>query len=279
MRGSAALPGTKPVVSIGMPVYNGERDLARALDSLLAQSFADFELIISDNASVDATGDICAAYAQLDHRVQHIRQQGNIGAAANFRYVLEAAGGEFFMWAAADDTWRPDFISANVAALRENSRRVASISRVHMQLPTHKDARFVGSFPLSGSFSEKLCAYLTEPGQNSRFYSLFKREQLLAAFVRRAFVGADWAIVVNLLRLGDFHEVDEILMERASDGESSQLHATEESGMSRVKNSWVLRDFSCWLWSNVGVRDFLACFPQLTSLNARFTFVRLFGSR
>ena len=148
-----------------------------------------------------------------------------------------------------------------------------------MQVPSHRDEHFVGTFPLTGSFSEKLCAYLTEPGQNSRFYSLFRREQLLVAFVPEPFVAADWAIVVNLLRLGDFYEVDEILMERASDGESSQLHATEESVILRIKNSWVLRDFTYWLWRNIDTRDFLRCLPQIISLNARFTYARLFESR
>lgn len=92
-----------PVVSIGMPVYNGEKYIREALDSLLAQTFTDFELIISDNCSNDATENICREYALKDIRVKYIRQAENIGANANFKFLLENASSEFFMWAAHDD--------------------------------------------------------------------------------------------------------------------------------------------------------------------------------
>ena len=79
-----ASPGPNPAVSIGMPVYNGERFIRDALESLLAQSFTDFELIISDNASTDTTERICKKYAARDSRIRYVKQSGNIGAALNF---------------------------------------------------------------------------------------------------------------------------------------------------------------------------------------------------
>lgn len=106
-----------PRVSIGMPVYNGARYVPEALDSLLGQTFADFELVISDNASTDGTEEVCRAYAARDPRIRYVRQPGNIGAVANFRYVLEQARGEFFMWAAHDDQWDSSFLSASTAIL------------------------------------------------------------------------------------------------------------------------------------------------------------------
>jgi glycosyltransferase involved in cell wall biosynthesis len=104
-----------------MPVYNGERYIRDALDALLAQTYTDFELIISDNASTDRTGAICEAYAARDARIRYIRQPENIGATANFRYVLDRAEGGFFMWAAYDDWWKPDFIARAVAAMQDGS--------------------------------------------------------------------------------------------------------------------------------------------------------------
>ncbi len=92
-----------PRVSIGMPVYNGEKFIRDALDSLLAQTFSDFELIISDNASTDDTEAICRDYAAKDVRIRYVRQAENLGAAANFKFVLDEAVGEYFMWAAHDD--------------------------------------------------------------------------------------------------------------------------------------------------------------------------------
>ena len=96
-----------PQVSIGMPVFNGEKFIREALDSLLAQNFTDFELIISDNASTDSTEAICREYEARDDRIRYVRQAENMGPVANFRYVLDEAVGEYFMWAAADDRRHP----------------------------------------------------------------------------------------------------------------------------------------------------------------------------
>lgn len=94
-----------PKVSIGMPVYNGEPFIHQALDSLLAQTFTDFELIISDNASTDGTERICKRYEKKDIRIRYVRQSQNRGISWNFNFVLQEARGDYFMWAAADDVW------------------------------------------------------------------------------------------------------------------------------------------------------------------------------
>jgi len=99
-----------PRVSIGMPVYNGEKYIREALDSLLAQTFTDYELIISDNASTDGTEAICREYVARDSRIRYVRQNQNRGALANYQFVLDEAVGEYFMWAAADDVWDVNFI-------------------------------------------------------------------------------------------------------------------------------------------------------------------------
>jgi glycosyltransferase involved in cell wall biosynthesis len=106
-----------PTLSIGLPVYNGERYLAEALEALLAQTYDDFELIISDNASNDATEKICRAYADKDDRVRYIRQPVNIGADPNHHFVVEQARGRYFKWAAHDDVYEPELIRRCVEAL------------------------------------------------------------------------------------------------------------------------------------------------------------------
>jgi len=108
-----------PQVSIGMPVYNGEPFIREALDSLLAQTFTDFELIISDNASTDGTEVICREYELKDDRIRYVRQAENRGPTANFQFVLDEAVGEYFMWAAADDRRHPDFVDLAVKVLLE----------------------------------------------------------------------------------------------------------------------------------------------------------------
>jgi len=109
----------KPTVSIGMPVYNGEKYLRTALDSLLAQTHRHFCLIISDNASTDGTEAICRAYIERDPRVVYFRQPLNIGAAANFQFTLDQANAEFFMWAAHDDYWAPRFLEEALKLLED----------------------------------------------------------------------------------------------------------------------------------------------------------------
>ena len=117
-----------PKVSIGMPIFNGASTLKAAIDALLAQSFRDFELIISDNASTDATEALCRRYAAGDARIRYVRQSDNIGAANNFAFVLEQARGAWFMWAACDDVRSPDFIEVNLAFLEAHPEFVASTS-------------------------------------------------------------------------------------------------------------------------------------------------------
>lgn len=108
-----------PRLTVGLPVYNGENFLAEALDSLLGQSYEDFELIISDNASTDSTADICRRYAKQDSRIRYMRQSSNIGAAPNHNFVVEHGRGEFFKWAASDDLYARDLLGQCVAALDE----------------------------------------------------------------------------------------------------------------------------------------------------------------
>ncbi|MCI0540689.1 MAG: glycosyltransferase [Verrucomicrobiales bacterium] len=109
-----------PCVSIGLPVYNGERYLRETLDSLLAQTFEDFELIISDNASTDGTYGICREYASKDCRIHYYLNDENMGAAWNFNRVFELAVGKYFKWAASDDLCAPDYLLRCVEILDRN---------------------------------------------------------------------------------------------------------------------------------------------------------------
>ena len=118
-----------PRVSIGLPVYNGEEFLREALDSLLAQDFTAFELIVSDNASCDATEPICRSY-EADPRVRYLRNAENIGATANFARLPKLARGDYFMWAAHDDRWEPSFVSKCVAQLDAHPEAVLCFSQV-----------------------------------------------------------------------------------------------------------------------------------------------------
>ena len=126
MTGSAPIA---PLVSIGMPVYNGSRHFERAIESLLNQSFRDFELIISDNASTDNTQALCERYAQQDTRIRYIRQRENIGVAHNWNAVVHAARGTYFKWSSASDECAAEFIAKCVASLEADSGVVLAFGR------------------------------------------------------------------------------------------------------------------------------------------------------
>ena len=120
----------KPRVSIGLPVYNGANYIAAAIESILGQTFTDFELIISDNASIDGTEGICRKFAAQDSRVRYSRLEENVGAAKNFNRTVELARGEYFKWAAHDDMLDPEHLAKSVAALDGNPSAILACSGV-----------------------------------------------------------------------------------------------------------------------------------------------------
>ena len=118
-----------PLVSVGLFVYNGERFLEEALHSILNQTFTDFELIISDNASTDRTGEIAEAYAKRDNRIRYYRSEKNMGAGWNARRVYELATGKYFKWAAVDDLLEPDLLRRCVEILESDPDCVVAYAR------------------------------------------------------------------------------------------------------------------------------------------------------
>ena len=119
-----------PTVSVGMPVYNGAATLAAAIENVLAQTFADIEVVISDNASRDGTEAICRAFAARDARVRYFRQPETINPTENFKFVLARASAPYFMWAAHDDVRDLDFIEKLLAALEANPQAVLAFGDV-----------------------------------------------------------------------------------------------------------------------------------------------------
>jgi glycosyltransferase involved in cell wall biosynthesis len=120
----------EPVLGIGLPVYNGERYLGHALDCLRAQTFADFEVVVCDNASTDRTADIARAAAAADPRFRYVRNEHNIGAPGNFRRVFTLTRGEFFAWVAADDSYDPRYFATCVELLRRRPDAIGAFTAV-----------------------------------------------------------------------------------------------------------------------------------------------------
>lgn len=218
----------RPIVSIGMPVYNGERFIREALDSLLAQTFTDFELIISDNASMDATESMCRSYARQDSRIRYIRQLENLGALPNFQFVLNEACGEYFMWAAYDDKWDRDWIESLKNALEATGvgaafGRLMHIDEASQALHHPANGRV---FEFRGSLLRRRIRYFIEFERNGKanpIYSLFRRNVLRE--IELAAYHVDFHIVFDLLLKTEMISVpNTVLYKRvhaASEGSSS----------------------------------------------------------
>ena len=155
-----------PRLSIGLPVYNGENYLAESIEALLGQSYEDFELIISDNASTDGTADICRRYEQKDPRIRYLRQEHNIGAAPNHNILVEHARGELFKWASHDDLYARDLLERCVDALDQFPHVVLAHSWTALidDSGTVTKAVRYGLASASQSAPERFRSYLYEVG-------------------------------------------------------------------------------------------------------------------
>ena len=198
-----------PRVTIGLPVFNGEKTIGNAIDTLLAQTYPNFHLHISDNASTDGTARICESFATRDTRITYIRQSHNIGAEANFDFVLSQANSEYFMWAAADDTRSVDFIELNVRFLDQHPDFVGSTCPVRFAGGDYQSTQMGDAARAENSPSERVERFFDVWHANGRFYSLFRREALVRAkHGIGEFLASDWAIVVRLLAIGKMNRVD-----------------------------------------------------------------------
>lgn len=203
-----------PTVSIGMPVFNGERTIRAALDSLLAQSFADFELIISDNASTDATPRICREYAERDRRIRLVQQSADIGAISNFKAVLDEAQGEYFMWAACDDTRSPDFIEVNLRFLSEHDDYVASASPNGFE--DRKETLPPVTFAMDGDVFDRYRQFFNNCFSSQGIFFALIRTKVLhdcglidEIFPGRDWLGMDWAVILYLASKGRINRASE----------------------------------------------------------------------
>lgn len=204
-----------PKVSVGMPVFNGEKYLKEAIDSILSQSFTDFELIISDNASTDSTQTICKDYLVKDNRIRYIRQTENHGAGANFSYVLNNASGKYFIWAAADDFWHPQWLEKLYKGIIKDS----SIATFGLVTPINELSKEIKHIAVGAEYGFLACRILRRMsffimdesrGKANLIYSLYPTEVL-----QRIEIGNymhDYSIVYDLLSVIKYESVGNVFL-------------------------------------------------------------------
>lgn len=172
-----------PRVTVGMPVYNGAALFSRAIESILSQSFEDFEIVISNNASTDGTAEIVERYAKGDGRIRVYYQEKTVSPFQNFRFVLEHARGELFFWAPHDDWWHPAFIASAVKTLDASPQAAAVMGTVHY---IGKDGKeFLAHRPPyqlnESDISRRIRSYLRQNVTDNLCYSVFRRAALEGA--------------------------------------------------------------------------------------------------
>lgn len=210
------MANSDPLVSIGMPVHNGGRYLRAALDSLLKQDYANFELIISDNASTDSTAQICQEFVAKDRRVAYFRSDSKVEVFANFGLALQRARGKYFMWAAADDIWLPNFVSALAVELDtdpEAAVAMCATKRIREDGTLVDYVRLADVFHFGGKRHFALAMALASgKPYHLCFYGLFRTEFIKRAFARIPMVVlGDRLFVCELALATSFRYVDQVL--------------------------------------------------------------------
>ena len=198
-----------PRVGIGVPVYNGEDYLEATLDSLLAQSFSDFEVFIADNASTDRTEQICRDYANGDSRVHYIRNPINLGASKNYTTCYHPSENEYFRWQNADDPIAPNHLELCVRSLDENPQAVLTYGKTkiidqHSELielyDDNLDLRQASPYQRFVTCRESI-------GLSNILYGLMRREQLAKTALMGDYIASDINLIGELALYGQFHEL------------------------------------------------------------------------
>ena len=203
-----------PLLTIGLPVFNGENFLTEALESILGQTFQDFELVISDNASTDGTEAICRSYCERDARVRYIRHAENRGAGANFNDLPGLARGRYFKWAAHDDVLDPQFLEKCIAFLEGNPAATLCFSLVKaidadgntLKL-VDRNLRNIGSSNPAKRFSD----IAVEHHACFEVFGVIRTEALRRTDLHLPFRGSDRALLAELALLGPMGYLQEPL--------------------------------------------------------------------
>jgi glycosyltransferase involved in cell wall biosynthesis len=251
-----------PRVSVGLPVYNGERYLNDLLDSLLDQTYKDFEVVICDNASDDRTPEICESYVSENRYFRYYRNEKNLGAAYNFNRTFKLSSGEYFKWVAYDDLYAPTHLEKCLEILDQESSVVLSypktviIDEKGKKLSDYEDRVNLRS-PMP---HKRLRQFLHKPPGCNPIFGLMRAEVLGETQLMGAYESSDYNLLVEMCLRGEFFEIPERLFYRRN-----------HPGMSR-RAGRVSRDFAIWLDSGyAGIN----AFPFLKVLFELFKCIRL----
>ncbi len=219
-----------PRLTVGMPVYNGEPYITAALRSLATQTAQDFEVVISDNGSTDATEEICRDFARADKRFRYVRQPENQGAAWNFNEVFALGTGEYFKWAASDDVHAPTFIERCVEVLDGAPSDVGLCYPKTVLIDANGDE--IGPFEDGLDLrlerpSDRFATYLRNYRRSNALFGVFRREILQSTRLHGNYVSADLVLLAEIVLRSQVWEIpDRLFYRRMHEGMSAEANPT-----------------------------------------------------
>lgn len=220
-----------PRISIGLPVYNGEKFLKESLDSLLAQTFTDFEIIICDNASTDETEKICRGYAAKDKRIRYYRNEHNLGAAPNYNRTFELAKGEYFKWAADDDICAPTLLERCIEVLDNNPTVVLTYPKTVFTKPDGQrwwEGKSNPEFDTEEPHQRFQAVISPANFMCCEVFGLIRSDVLKKTSLIASYYGSDKLLLAELSLMGRLREIPEpLFFRRCHSKQSSRLSAKE----------------------------------------------------
>jgi len=229
-----------PLVSVGVPVFNGERGLSRCLEGLLRQDYPNLEIIISDNGSTDATPAICERFARSDPRIKYSRSFENRGATWNFNRVFELSSGTYFMWAGHDDDREPSFVSACVAQLERFQDAVLCQTHTAASVEGREETLYVARFDTFEGKPQVVERYreTLERLPAVAIYGMYRSSAVRKTKLLRAVIATDLAFVRELSIHGRFVQVPRILFKYSARESWNTINQDARHFLGRPKPWW-----------------------------------------
>ena len=215
-----------PLVSIGLPVFNGEDFLEKALDSILKQSYKNIEVIVCDNASTDRTRTIIDTYRKNDNRIKYHRHDTNLGAAANYNSTFELSKGKYFKWAAHDDVMHEDYIEQCVQAMESDSSTSVVQSLVGQidengTVTTHEYTGVDDIFSEDASICTQYHTLMQKRGGWVRIFGVIRSDILKNTPLIDKYIGSDLTLLGELGLNGKVKDLDTVLFWRREHNRTS----------------------------------------------------------
>ena len=290
-------------ITVGIPVFNGEKFIRKAIDSVLSQTFSNYTLIISDNGSTDNTSSICQEYEKKEKRIKYIRHEKNSGGTWNFGFLLEQASTKYFVWLGADDYWEPTFLEKNFNILESNNDVAFSISKIrpfgekHEKFLTQEHDSFIKKqnkkirlhfrphslqSTSSSSYENRVRSLLKNTVMYLLFYAFFRTDVLRNARNNagdnRTMFGSQMPLIA--LRHGNLHVINEYLINRYTEGISGRQNNPINDfldGNLTLSDLFLSKSpFIIWCWKYLGKKIFLRnldYFIKLSFANTQFTLI------